>query len=103
MSSAYFDFEPLEEFVEYLLDHQWIEGEPRTSIARHVVAFGESSLSAYERTYYDKEIRPLMERDCETCGQRIELGLLPNAYANKQSHGVLCCFRCAHSAHFQRA
>ncbi len=103
MSSAYYDFEPLEEFVEFLLDHEWIEGEPRTSIARHVVAFGESSLSAYERTCYDKEIRPLTERDCEVCGQRIALPMLPAAYAHKQSHGVLSCFRCAHSASFQRA
>lgn len=94
MSSAYYDLNPLEEILEFLVDTKRIAGIPSENIARHAIALGEESLSLSERELFDKEILPLLELDCGGCHARIEAEDLHEAYLQEVCAGSLYCRRC---------
>jgi hypothetical protein len=94
VSSAYYDLNPLEDLLEFLVDTKRIAGIPSENIARHAIAFGEESLSMSERELFDKEIQPLLELDCSGCLARIDADDLHEAYLHEVCAGSLHCRRC---------
>jgi hypothetical protein len=94
VSSAYYDLNPLEDLLEYLVDTKRIAGIPCEDIARHAIAFGEESLSRSEREFFDKEILPLLEIDCVNCHRRMDADNLHEAYLHEACAGLIYCRGC---------
>jgi hypothetical protein len=94
LSSAYYDLNPLEDLLEYLIDTKHIPGMPYEGIARHVIAFGEESLSRAERQLFEKEIAPLVEVDCVSCHHRMGTDELHEAYEVEVIVGLIYCRGC---------
>ncbi len=94
MSSAYYDLNPLEDLLEYLIDTKRIEGLHCEDIARHAIAFGEESLSRAERQLFEKEILPLLEIDCANCHLRMGADDLHEAYLHEVCAGSIYCRNC---------
>ena len=78
------------EALDTLADMGYLDKKSKAfGIAQQWLHEGEESLSEKQLYLFNKEIRPVIAKECGACGEGIELSALPNAY---EEGNMLCSY-----------